>query len=121
GALDIVSNPTETVVRMERALATGRFTIIGTVTLGSCEAADAGGERAPPVGVPGVRLMMEDGTFVSTDEQGASRFEGVRPGTHVVRLDLPSLPPGTQPVRCRQDTRWVGRCSAPTSPWRSRL
>ena len=109
GALDITSNPTETVVRMERALATGRFTIIGTVTLGSCEAADAGGERAPPVGVPGVRLMMEDGTFVSTDEQGAYHFEGVRPGTHVVQLDLPSLPPGTQPVRCRQDTRFAGR------------
>jgi len=43
-------------------------------------------------GVSGVRIFMEDGTYVLTDKRGMYHFEGVKPGTHVVQLDLDTLP-----------------------------
>ena len=43
-------------------------------------------------GISGVRIFMEDGTYVLTDKRGMYHFEGVKPGTHVVQLDLDTLP-----------------------------
>ncbi|MET0535863.1 MAG: SdrD B-like domain-containing protein, partial [Steroidobacter sp.] len=47
-------------------------------------------------GVPRVRLYMEDGSFVVTDNQGKYSFYGVTPRTHVLKVDSTSLPSGTQ-------------------------
>ncbi len=44
------------------------------------------------IGVPGVRLMMEDGSFVITDVEGKFNFYGLRPKTHVLKLDRTTLP-----------------------------
>ena len=43
-------------------------------------------------GVPNVRVYLEDGTAVTTDEQGRYSFPAVRPGEHVLRLDASTLP-----------------------------
>ncbi len=54
------------------------------------------GEDAP--GVPGVRLFLEDGTSVVTDGEGKWSLYGLKPITHVIRIDQTSLPRGTEPV-----------------------
>lgn len=46
------------------------------------------GER----GVPGIRLYMEDGSFVVTDREGKYDFYGLTPKTHVLKLDKTTLP-----------------------------
>ncbi|MES3020815.1 MAG: OmpA family protein [Pseudomonadota bacterium] len=51
-------------------------------------------DGAHEVGVPGVRLYLEDGTNVVTDGEGKWSLYGLKPVTHVVRLDQTTLPPG---------------------------
>lgn len=46
------------------------------------------GER----GVPGIRLFMEDGSYVVTDREGKYDFYGVSAKTHVLKLDRSTLP-----------------------------
>ncbi|MDY6948280.1 MAG: hypothetical protein SXG53_21440, partial [Pseudomonadota bacterium] len=54
-------------------------------------------------GVPRVRLYMEDGSFVVSDEKGKYSFYGVSPRTHVLKVDAATLPAGTtlQPISHR--------------------
>ncbi|RYX85271.1 DUF11 domain-containing protein [bacterium] len=47
-------------------------------------------------GIPGVRIWMEDGTFVLTDEDGKYSFYGLEDRTHVVKIDVTTLPKGVQ-------------------------
>lgn len=58
-------------------------------------------------GVEGVSIFLEDGTFAVSDKRGMFHFEGVRPGTHVVQLDLDSLPEGYQVTPCEENTRFA--------------
>jgi large repetitive protein len=60
-------------------------------------------------GVEGARIVMEDGTYIRTDKEGKWHIEGVKPGTHVVQLDVKSLPDGYEPVLCEDNTRHAGR------------
>jgi uncharacterized repeat protein (TIGR01451 family) len=48
------------------------------------------------IGVPGVRLYMEDGTHVITDVEGKWSLYGLKPLTHVLRVDQTTLPRGAQ-------------------------
>jgi uncharacterized repeat protein (TIGR01451 family) len=45
-------------------------------------------------GIQGVRLILEDGTYVLTDRDGKYHFSGIKPGMRVLRLDETTLPPG---------------------------
>jgi uncharacterized repeat protein (TIGR01451 family) len=47
-------------------------------------------------GLAGVRLYLEDGTFVRTDREGKYHLEGLLPGMHTLRLDETTLPPGAK-------------------------
>jgi uncharacterized repeat protein (TIGR01451 family) len=75
----------------------GAFTdkgfILGKVFL-DC---DANGvqDRGEP-GVPGVRLLLEDGTYVITDGAGKFSFYGIANRTHVVKADRTTLPAGAR-------------------------
>ena len=55
-----------------------------------------------PVG--GVRLYLQDGTFVVTDEDGQYSLYGLQPGLHVLKLDTLTLPAGLvlKPIDTRQ-------------------
>lgn len=44
------------------------------------------------LGVPGVRLYLEDGTFVVTDSQGKYSLYGISAKSHVIKLDRTTLP-----------------------------
>lgn len=79
--------------------------IVGRVAKDSCgKDGEARGE-----GVSGVRVFLEDGSFSVTDKLGLFHFEGVKPGVHVVQMDLASLPKDLEPVPCKGDTSLAGR------------
>ncbi len=50
------------------------------------------------VGIPGVRLLLEDGTQVVTDGEGRFNIYGLLPRLHVLKLDRTTLPSGAQLV-----------------------
>ncbi|NNF04939.1 MAG: hypothetical protein HKN17_10795, partial [Rhodothermales bacterium] len=47
-----------------------------------------------PYGIPGVRVVLQDGTSAVTDEEGHYHFEGLSPRSYVVRVDETTLPAG---------------------------
>ncbi|MEP1150603.1 MAG: OmpA family protein [Balneola sp.] len=53
-------------------------------------------QDAGEIGVPGVRLYMENGTFVVTDSEGKYTFYAVKPNKHVLKVDNYSLPEGSK-------------------------
>lgn len=79
--------------------------LMGRVLTGGC------GQPGPeePDGLAGARIYLEDGTYVVTDENGMFHVEGVRPGAHVVQLDLDSLPERYEAVSCGENSRFAGR------------
>ncbi len=93
-------------VDIERDTIAGRMTIIGRITAGPCSVDD------PRVGIPGVRVMMEDGSFAISDADGRYHFEGVVPGTHVVQAAGMTLPEGAEFVDCHRSTRNAGSASS---------
>ena len=60
-------------------------TMTGTVNYGS---------GIPEPGLEGIVIFMEDGTRVVTDRYGKFSIPLVQPGTHVLRVDESTLPPG---------------------------
>ncbi|MEL7190462.1 MAG: hypothetical protein AAGK17_12990, partial [Pseudomonadota bacterium] len=90
-------------VDIERDTIADRLTIIGRVTDGVCSVRD---EDRP--GIPGVRVMLEDGSFAITDADGRYHFEGVVPGTHVVAVSPMTLPEGSEFIDCTRSTRSAG-------------
>ena len=90
------------VVDIERDSIADRMTIIGRVTAGRCSVRD------PRRGIPGVRVMLEDGSFAITDADGRYHFEGVVPGTHVVQASRMTLPEGAEFVDCHRSSRNAG-------------
>lgn len=101
---DLLGRETTTgaAVRVERESIADRMTIIGRITAGSCAVTE--GRR----GIPGVRVMLEDGSFAITDADGRYHFEGVVPGTHVVQASRMTLPDGGEFIDCSRDTRSAG-------------
>jgi len=53
-------------------------------------------EGVDEIGVPGVRLYLENGTNVVTDVEGKWSLYGLKPITHVLRLDQTTLPRGAR-------------------------
>ncbi|HET6840590.1 MAG TPA: hypothetical protein VFK06_02740 [Candidatus Angelobacter sp.] len=50
------------------------------------------------LGIPGVRLYLDDGTFAITDEEGKYSIYGVPGRTHILKVDNYTLPPGAKLV-----------------------
>ena len=61
-----------------------------------CDCEHDGSQGHEELGIPGVRLYLEDGTSVVTDVEGKFHFPNVRPRTHVVRVDVSTLPKGAK-------------------------
>lgn len=91
-------------VRVTREVIAGRMTITGRVTDGGC-----GIDPRAAIGIRGVRIMLEDGSYAVTDIDGRYHFEGVAPGIHVVQMDDSTLPAGRAAIDCARDTRSAGR------------
>ena len=104
-----LSNRAEAAVFIQEDLLTSRLTIIGRVAEAACTPEDTWARAIEDgQGVAGVRLYMETGQYVVTDENGLYHFEGVRPGTHIVQVDEATLPDGYEPVICEENSRYAG-------------
>jgi len=101
-----ISATTSATVRIEREDLAARTTLVGRVIAGTCSA-----ERGAP-GVPGVRVVLEDGSFAVTDADGRYHFAGLVPGSHVVQALTSTLPAGGQFVDCTRSTRSAGSASS---------
>ncbi|MEM6266061.1 MAG: hypothetical protein AAF707_00935, partial [Pseudomonadota bacterium] len=92
---------------IERETIADRLAIIGRVTAGPCSLRH---ELRP--GIPGVRVMLEDGSYAITDKDGRYHFEGVVPGTHVVAASPMTLPQGAEFIDCHRSTRSAGSATS---------
>jgi uncharacterized repeat protein (TIGR01451 family) len=99
-----VSNAAEASITVIEDLLRSTATIIGRVTEGSCDLTDPVWDESDTSGIAGVRIYLETGEYVITDEEGRFHFEQVRPGSHVVRLDDGVLPPGVERLDCGSRT-----------------
>lgn len=82
--------------------------IAGRVTVDNCPGHSPMFPTDINNGVPGIRLYLEDGTYVVTDDQGRYHFEGIPSGTHVIQLDKSTIPEAYEIARIRNDSRWAG-------------
>ncbi len=83
-------------VRVEGGVFTDRAMVIGKVYV-DCECDSlAVVQGAHEIGVPGVRVILEDGTAVITDVEGKFSFYGLSPRRHVLRVDERTLPAGAE-------------------------
>ena len=97
------SLPASATVKIKEDLFRGRAIIMGRVIADNCENRPVDGND----GIGGVRIYLEDGTFAVTDDNGRYHFEGVVPGTHVVQMDLATIPERYQPAACEENTRFA--------------
>jgi uncharacterized repeat protein (TIGR01451 family) len=95
-----VSETADAAVRIVRDGISERFTLVGRVTEGGCTI-----DPRKAKGIQSVRVMLQDGTYTVTDEDGRYHFEGLIPGLHVVQIDPTSFPLDQAPVDCAQNTR----------------
>lgn len=97
------SNVAEATISIKRDQLGDRMTIIGRITDGGC-----GVNPGKAHGVAGVRVMLQDGSYTVTDEDGRYHFEGVRPGLHVVQIDPTTLPLDREAIDCSRSTASAG-------------
>ncbi len=97
------SNIADAILRIERDEISERFTIIGRITDQGCSV-----HPDQANGIAGVRVILQDGRFAITDQDGRYHFEGLRPGIQVVQIDPSSLPNDQQAIDCTQNTRSAG-------------
>ena len=99
------SNIAHATVKIKDDFMRTRSILMGRITTGPCNEETGEG----PDGVEGVRVYLEDGSFVISDKRGLFHFEGVRAGLHVVQMDVDSLPEGYEPFACTENSRFAGR------------
>ncbi len=76
-------------------------TLIGTVyEVESCEK-----NETTRKGVANIKVLLEDGTYATTDAEGRYHFEKIIPGTHVVQINENSLPKGSEILLCNNHSR----------------
>jgi uncharacterized repeat protein (TIGR01451 family) len=85
------SNVATATVTVTGGVFSDRGYILGKVFL-DCNANHA--QDPGEMGVPGVRLLLEDGTGVITDGEGKYSFYGIINRTHVLKLDRTTIPAG---------------------------
>lgn len=89
----LISNTASARVKIEEGVFDSRGVIFGTVFV------DANGndiQDPGEPGVPGARLILEDGTYAITDGEGQYSIYGQRAVTHVLKLDPHTLPVGAK-------------------------
>ncbi len=96
----VKSNTATATVLVTEDLYMTKTTIVGRV-LDGC--GDSGR------GIAGVRIFLEDGSYVVTDKNGMYHFAAVNAGTHVVQLDTVTVPEQYEPAQCEDNTRFAGR------------
>lgn len=104
-----LSNRAEAAIYIQEDLLRSRLTIVGRVVEDACDPAqDWPRKISSGKGVAGVRLYMETGAYVVTDQDGLFHFEDIEARSHVVQLDEITIPEGYELVQCEDNTRFAG-------------
>ncbi len=101
----LTSNIARASVMVREDLMRSRAILMGRVIIGSCD----GKADNDKDGLQNARIVLEDGTYILTDQEGRWHAENIRPGTHVVQLDLDSLTEDYEVVTCEKNSRFAGR------------
>lgn len=99
------SNIARATVFVRNDLFRNQAILIGRVIIGSCDDKVENDDK----GLENARVLLQDGRYVQTDSNGRWHMDNIRPGTHVVQLDLDSLPEGYEAIACEKNTRFAGR------------
>lgn len=91
--LRVESNAATVPIKLQRGLFDNRGIISGKISM-QCDCDGVVGQGEGEVGIPGVRVVMEDGTGAITDAEGKYNILNVRAGLHVVKVDRTTLPAG---------------------------
>ncbi|MFT7243797.1 MAG: putative repeat protein (TIGR01451 family) [Candidatus Azotimanducaceae bacterium] len=113
GALVTSSNTAFARVIVTDELFSQKAFLIGRVIFDTCETAtDKNQEVESDVnelpGIAGVRIYLEDGSYVVTDDRGFWHMEGIEPGAHVVQMDTDSLAARYEASPCNDNSRFAG-------------
>ncbi len=101
----LTSNVARASIMVREDLMRSRAILMGRVIVGSCD----GHVDNEQDGLQNARIVLEDGTYILTDKDGRWHADNIRPGTHVVQLDLDSLTQDYEVVACEQNSRFAGR------------
>jgi uncharacterized repeat protein (TIGR01451 family) len=101
----VASNAASATVAVQEPFLQSRSLLMGRVVVGACSDKVEDNKK----GMAGIGIYLEDGTFVISDQRGMFHFEGVHAGSHVVQLDIDSIPEGYQVLPCEQNSRFAGR------------
>jgi uncharacterized repeat protein (TIGR01451 family) len=118
---ELKSNVAKASIQIKDDLFREKAHLFGRVILDDCQ----GNLNLDKDGVSGVRLYMEDGSYVVTDNQGEWHLEGIKPGTHVVQLDITTIPEYLEVSECADSFFHAGQSYSqfvdvqPGSLWRA--
>ncbi len=94
------SNESYATVDVKSPFMINQTTIIGEVLeINTCNE-----NKEESKGLEGIKLLLDDGTYAVTDQEGKFHFEGVSSGGHIVRLLDSSLPLGYRLQVCENNT-----------------
>jgi uncharacterized repeat protein (TIGR01451 family) len=91
GTIVVQANNAAAPVVVRRGVFSDRGVIVGKV-FASCDCTDERMQTRGELGIPGVRVYLEDGTSAITDAEGKYNFWDVSSATHVVKVDATTLP-----------------------------
>jgi large repetitive protein len=97
GGVLVRSNTAQFKVNVQGGVFSNDGCIIGKVYV-DCDGSHTQGNESGSreLGIPGVRLVMLDGTYIVTDNEGKYSICGVKPQTHVIKVDRSTLPKGSR-------------------------
>ena len=90
------SNEARAVVKVTNGVFAQEGCVVGKVYLDCNQNGIQDQQDGDEPGVGGVRLYMEDGTFMVSDRQGKYSICGVQASTHVLKVDKTTLPAGAK-------------------------
>jgi large repetitive protein len=106
---NVDSNTATFKVTVQGGVLSNEGCIIGKVYV-DCDGTHTQGNESGSreLGIPGVRLVMLDGTYVITDNEGKYSLCGVKPQTHVIKVDRTTLPKGSRMLPSSNRNAGVG-------------
>ena len=66
-------------------------------------------EKNSTLGVANVRVYLENGMYVVTDEKGKYHFSGIDAGRHIIQVDKGLLPTGYEMATCQENSSSAGK------------
>jgi len=88
-----VSNEAKVEIEVRGGVFSDEALIVGKVFL-DCDENNM--QDPSELGIPGVRIYLENGNYVITDSEGKYSFYAIKPNKHVIKIDNYSLPEGSK-------------------------